>query len=221
MIRIALIDDQEMIRLGLKGILQSRDNFSVVGEAADGLQAVAVVTETRPDVVLMDIRMPGIDGVEAVQRIRSNPELDAVRILVLTTFEDDQNVVRAVRAGAQGFLGKGVGPADLTNAIEQVAAGGSVLSAVAAQSLVAHVSGSSKPPVDPSAEAALASLTSRERAVVAQAAAGLTNDEIAAMLFISPYTVKTHLNRAMTKADARDRSQLVILAFRAGLVDPA
>lgn len=220
MTRIALVDDQEMIRLGLRGILQSRPDFAVVGEAADGIQAVAVVREVKPDVVLMDIRMPGIDGVEAVRRIRAEPELDAVKILVLTTFEDDQYVIRAIQAGAQGFLGKDVGPTELITAIEQVAAGGALLSPTATESLIAHVADSSKRPVDTAAVDALASLTSRERAVLVQVAAGLTNDEIAAALFISPFTVKTHLNRAMTKTGTRDRSQLVILAFRAGLADP-
>ncbi|YCK79991.1 response regulator transcription factor (plasmid) [Arthrobacter sp. D3-18] len=221
MIRIALVDDQEMIRVGLRGILQSRPEFVLVGEAADGIQAVAVVREVKPDVVLMDIRMPGIDGVEAVRRIRAEPELDPVRILVLTTFEDDHNVIRAIQAGAQGFLGKDVGPTELIAAIDQVAAGGSMLSPTAAGSLIAHVADSSKRPVDSAAVSALAALTSRERAVLTQVAAGLTNDEIAAALFISPLTVKTHLNRAMTKTGTRDRSQLVILAFKAGLADPA
>ena len=220
MIRIALVDDQAMIRVGLRGILQSRPDFVVVGEAADGIQAVAMVRAEEPDIVLMDIRMPGIDGVEAVRRIRAERELDAVKILVLTTFEDDHNVIRAIQAGAQGFLGKDVGPTDLITAIEQVAAGGALLSPTATDSLVAHVADSSKRPVDTAAATTLSALTSRERAVLVQVAAGLTNDEIAAVLFISPLTVKTHLNRAMTKTGTRDRSQLVILAFKAGLADP-
>lgn len=221
MIRIVVVDDQKMIRMGLRGILQTRPDFTVVGEAADGIQAVAVAAEARPDVVLMDIRMPGIDGVEAVRRIRADRDLDRVRILVLTTFEDDHNVIRAIKAGAQGFLGKDVGPAELIGAIEQLAAGGALLSPAATGSLVSHVAGSSKRPVDQSAETALATLTSRERVVLVQVAAGLTNDQIAAELFISPFTVKTHLNRAMAKTGTSDRSQLVILAFKAGLADPA
>lgn len=221
MIRIAVVDDQEMIRVGLRGILQTHAGFAVVGEAADGIQAVAVVSELQPDVVLMDIRMPGIDGVEAVRRIRAKQELSAVRILVLTTFEDDQNVIRAVQAGAQGFLGKDIGPTELIAAVERVAAGGALLSPSATESLVAHVADSSRRPVDTAAVRALAGLTSRERAVLVQVAAGLTNDEIAQSLFISPFTVKTHLNRAMTKTGTKDRSQLVILAFRAGLADPS
>lgn len=221
MIRIVVVDDQKMIRVGLRGILQTRPDFTVVGEAADGIQAVAVAAEARPDVVLMDIRMPGIDGVEAVRRIRADRDLDGVRILVLTTFEDDHNVIRAIKAGAQGFLGKDVGPAELIGAIEQLAAGGALLSPAATGSLVSHVAGSSKRPVDQSAETALATLTSRERVVLVQVAAGLTNDQIAAELFISPFTVKTHLNRAMAKTGTSDRSQLVILAFKAGLADPA
>lgn len=221
MIRIALIDDQEMIRVGLRAILQSRPEFVVVGEAADGIQAMVVVRDVKPDVVLMDIRMPGIDGVEAVRRIRAERELDAVKILVLTTFEDDHNVIRAIQAGAQGFLGKDIGPTELIAAIDQVAAGGALLSPTATESLIAHVADSSKRPVDRAAAKALAALTSRERAVLVQVAAGLSNDQIAAALFISPLTVKTHLNRAMTKTGTRDRSQLVILAFKAGLADPA
>ncbi|MEW9870729.1 response regulator [Arthrobacter sp. HS15c] len=220
MIRIVVVDDQKMIRVGLRGILQTRPDFTVVGEAADGIQAVAVAAEARPDVVLMDIRMPGIDGVEAVRRIRADRDLDGVRILVLTTFEDDHNVIRAIKAGAQGFLGKDVGPAELIGAIEQLAAGGALLSPAATGSLVSHVARSSKRPVDESAENVLATLTSRERAVLVQVAAGLTNDQIAAALFISPFTVKTHLNRAMTKTGTNDRSQLVILAFKGGLADP-
>lgn len=219
MTRIALIDDQEMIRLGIRGILASHATFTVIGEASDGLQAVELVRETRPDVVLMDIRMPGIDGVEAVRRIRSDPDLDVVKILILTTFEDDHNVIRAIQSGAQGFLGKNVGPSELIAAIEQVAAGEASLSQFATGSLVEHISNSSKPLVDKSAESKLSSLTTREREVIKQVATGLTNEQVAANLFISPYTVKTHLNRAMTKSGSRDRSQLVILAFKAGLVD--
>lgn len=220
MISVVLVDDQEMIRVGLQGILRTRPDFAVVGEAADGVQAVSVVKAARPDVVLMDIRMPGIDGVEAVRRIRGEKELDLVKILILTTFENDHNVIRAIKAGAQGFLGKNVGPSELLSAIEQVAAGGALLSPTATESLVAHVADSAKPSVDKGAEAALATLTSRERGVVVQVAAGLTNEEIATQLFISPYTVKTHLNRAMAKTSSKDRAQLVILAFKAGLAGP-
>lgn len=220
MIRIVVVDDQDMIRVGLRGILQTRPDFAVVAEASDGIQAVAVVGEVKPDIVLMDIRMPGIDGVEAVRRIRAERDLNAVRILVLTTFEDDHNVIRAIQAGAQGFLGKDVGPTELIAAIEQVAAGGALLSPTATESVVSHVADSSRRPIDQTAENALATLTSRERAVLVQVAAGLTNDQIAAALFISPFTVKTHLNRAMTKTGTNGRSQLVILAFKGGLADP-
>ncbi|MFF1253782.1 response regulator [Pseudarthrobacter sp. NPDC058329] len=219
MIRVVIVDDQEMIRLGLRGILKTRNYFAVVGEAADGLQAVAVISSTRPDVVLMDIRMPGVDGVEAVRRIRANHQLDAVKILVLTTFEDDQNVIRAIKAGAQGFLGKNLGPTDLIKAVEAIAAGHASLSAAAASTLVSHVSSPPEQQYDSVAVEAVSRLTSRERAVAVEAAAGLTNDQIATKLFISPHTVKTHLNRAMTKTGARDRAQLVILIFRAGLAE--
>lgn len=218
MIRTVLVDDQDMIRVGLRGILRTRGNIEVIGEAADGIEAVSVVRSTRPDVVLMDIRMPGIDGVEAVQRIRAEKELNPVRILVLTTFENDHNVIRAIKAGAQGFLGKNVGPTELLNAVEHVAAG-VLLSPNAAGSLVAHVADSSAPSADEQAEGLLAALTSRERGVVVQVAAGLTNEEIAARLFISPFTVKTHLNRAMAKTGSGDGAQLVVLAYKAGLAN--
>lgn len=220
MTRIVLVDDQDMIRVGLRGIIRTRPDFHVVGEAADGIQAVAVVKSVRPDVVLMDIRMPGIDGVEAVERIRAHEVLDPVRILVLTTFENDHNVIRAIKAGAQGFLGKNVGPTELLDAIEQLAAGGVLLSSNAAGSLIAHVADSAGPAADEQAVGRLRNLTSRECDIVALVAAGLTNEEIALKLFISPFTVKTHVNRAMAKTGSRDRAQLVVLAYQAGLVRP-
>lgn len=220
MIRVALVDDQEMIRMGLKGILKTRPGFTVVGEAADGLEAVGLITAMRPDVVLMDIRMPGIDGVEAVRRIRTVPDLNDVRILILTTFENDVNVIRAIQAGAEGFLGKNVGPSELVAAIERVATGGALLSPAAVNSVVAHVAEAARPAIDMASEAALASLTARERDVVIQVAAGLSNEQIASQMFISPHTVKTHLNRAMAKSGSKDRAQLVILAFKAGIANP-
>ncbi|OAD97615.1 response regulator transcription factor [Arthrobacter sp. OY3WO11] len=220
MIRIVIVDDQEMIRVGLKGILGSKADFEVIGEAGDGLQAVAVVTATRPDVILMDVRMPGVDGVEAIRRIRKNNRLNQSKILVLTTFDNDQNAIRAVQAGAQGFLGKDVGPAELIAAVQTIATGGASLSPTAAETLVAHVADPARRPVSQEAKDAISALTDRERDVLKSAAAGLTNDQIAAALFISPYTVKTHLNRAMTKTRTNDRSQLVVLAYRSGLADP-
>lgn len=220
MIRIVIVDDQEMIRVGLKGILGSRADFEVVGEAGDGLQAVTVVTATLPDVILMDMRMPGVDGVEAIRRIRENNRLNQSKILVLTTFDNDQNVIRAVQAGAQGFLGKDVGPAELIAAVQAIATGGASLSPTAAETLVAHVADPARRPVSQEAADAVSALTDRERDVLKSAAAGMTNDQIAAALFISPYTVKTHLNRAMTKTGTNDRSQLVVLAYRSGLAEP-
>lgn len=220
MIRIVIVDDQEMIRVGLKGILGSKADFEVIGEAGDGLQAVAVVTATRPDVILMDVRMPGVDGVEAIRRIRKNNRLNQSKILVLTTFDNDQNAIRAVQAGAQGFLGKDVGPAELIAAVQTIATGGASLSPTAAETLVAHVADPARRPISKEAKDAISALTDRERDVLQSAAAGLTNDQIAAALFISPYTVKTHLNRAMTKTRTNDRSQLVVLAYRSGLAAP-
>jgi DNA-binding NarL/FixJ family response regulator len=220
MIRLVLVDDQEMIRLGLHGILNTRADFEIVGEAGDGIKAVAVIAATRPDVVLMDIRMPGVDGVEAVRRVRADPAMDAVKILILTTFEDDHSVIRALKAGAQGFLGKDVGPHELLAAIGNISAGGAALSPAAAESVVAHVSSSPTRSEDGAAQNAVSALTAREHTVLVEAASGQSNGQIAAKLFISPYTVKTHLNRAMTKTGARDRSQLVALAYRAGLMPP-
>jgi DNA-binding NarL/FixJ family response regulator len=217
MTRIVIADDQEMIRLGLRGILSSHEHFTIIGEASDGLQAVSIAAETLPDIILMDIRMPGIDGVEAVRRIRSNRACDPVKILILTTFENDQNVINAIKAGAQGFLGKNVGPQELIKAVQDITSGGTTLSPEATRSLVTHVSSPTDHVADPQAKALVQELTDRERTVVKAAAQGLTNDQIAANMFISPYTVKTHLNRAMTKTGARDRSQLVVLAYRAGL----
>ncbi|MHA7189445.1 response regulator [Arthrobacter sp. MDT2-16] len=219
MIRILIADDQEMIRFGLRGILSSSNDFSIVAEAADGLQAVSLAASMTPDLILMDIRMPGIDGVEAVRRIRREPACDSVRILILTTFENDQNVITAIKAGAQGFLSKSVGPQELIDAVHTITSGGTTLSPAAARSLVAHVAQPVRYAIDPQAQALVEELTDRERSVVQAAAQGLTNDQIAASMFISPYTVKTHLNRAMTKTGARDRAQLVVLAYRARLTE--
>ena len=217
MIRVMLVDDQEMIRAGLRSIIDAHAELEVVGEAADGLAVLRQLDDARPDVVLMDLRMPGIDGVEATRRIRLTRPPEQLRILVLTTFDQDANVLQALRAGADGFLSKGAGPAELTDAIVSVAAGGRALSPSAVSAVVDHVVQQRAVDVDPVVAARFAELTPREREVVAAIAAGLDNAEIAERFFLSPFTVKTHANRAMTKVGARDRGQLVALALRAGI----
>ena len=222
MSRILLVDDQDLIRAGLRGILASRSDLVVVGEAADGIQAVRLAVELTPDVVLMDLRMPGIDGVEATRRIRGRKELAEVRILVLTTFESDEHVLAALRAGANGFLGKGVGAAELIAAIDEVSSGGAHLSSTATQALITSVSRPvDRLPQDPDVQQRLAALTSREREIVAAVGRGNSNEEVAEALRISPFTVKTHVTRAMAKVGARDRSQLVAFAYQSRLVEPA
>ncbi|MDN4475134.1 response regulator transcription factor [Demequina sp. SYSU T00192] len=213
--RVVVVDDQDLIRGGFVAILDSADDLEVVGEAADGDAAVATVRETVPDVVLMDIRMPGTDGLAATEAIVADPALADVRVVVLTTFEEDEYVMRAIRAGASGFLGKGVKPAELLGAVRTVAAGESLLSPKATRSLIAHVT---RDTVTPKVDGErFRYLTDREREVVLLVAQGLSNDEIAQQLFVSPLTAKTHVNRAMTKVGARDRAQLVVAAYQAGL----
>ena len=217
MIRVMLVDDQEMIRAGLRTILRAHPRIDVVAEAADGLDVLRQLETAHPDVVLMDIRMPGIDGVEATRRIRSNQPPEQLRILVLTTFDQDENVLAALRAGADGFLGKGAGPAELTSAVVQVASGGRALSPGAVGAVVDHLVDQRVIPVDPAVAARFAELTAREREVVEAVVSGWDNAQIAEQFFLSPFTVKTHVNRAMTKVGARDRAQLVTLAIRAGI----
>ena len=217
MIRVLIVDDQEIIRAGLRTIIDAHPELSVVAEAGDGLAAIRVLGSMAVDVILMDIRMPGIDGVEATRRIRDTHPAETVRILVLTTFDQDENVLAAVRAGADGFFSKGAGPGELTAGILRVAQGGRALSAAAVDALVEHVAEDKGPPADPAASARFTGLTAREREVVAMIVGGLDNAEIAAQMYVSPYTVKTHANRAMAKVGARDRAQLVSLAVQAGI----
>lgn len=217
MIRVMVVDDQEMIRAGLRAIIGAHSDLEVVAEAGDGLAVLRQLDDAQPDIVLMDIRMPGIDGVEATRRIRLTRPAEQVRILVLTTFDQDANVLQALRAGADGFLSKGAGPTELTDAIVAVAAGGRALSPSAVSAVVEHVVQQRAVDVDPVLAARFAELTPREREVVAAIASGLDNAEIAERFFLSPFTVKTHANRAMTKVGARDRGQLVALAIRAGI----
>ncbi|SNY51635.1 response regulator [Paractinoplanes atraurantiacus] len=218
-IRVLLADDQALIRAGFKMILDAEDGLEVAGEASDGEEAVALARSARVDVVLMDIRMPHMDGLEATRRICADDHLAGVRVLVLTTFENDDNVVLALQAGASGFLGKNVAPADLVNAIRVVAGGEALLSPRATQGLVGRFLDQLRPP-PAQALAALDVLTDREREILVLVAHGLSNEDIATRLYVSPLTAKTHINRAMAKLGARDRAQLVVLAYQSGLVRP-
>ncbi len=218
-IRVLLADDQALIRGGFKLILDAEPSIDVVGEATNGREAVDLARTSRTDLVLMDIRMPDMDGLEATRLIAEDEDLAGVRVLILTTFENDDNVVRALRAGASGFLGKNVEPADLVRAVQTVAAGESLLSPVATRSLITRfLSQPELPPLPPAGP--LDGLTDREREVLTLVAHGLSNDDIADRLCLSPLTAKTHVNRAMTKLGVRDRAQLVVLAYQNGLVRP-
>jgi len=217
-VRVLIVDDQLMIRLGLRGMLEASDGTEVVADLEDGLQAVDYVKEHPVDLVLMDIRMPGIDGVEATRRIRADESTADVKILVLTTFDNDSVVIAALRAGANGFLSKGVGPEELIAGIVDVAQGGGVLSARASAALIEQVAQTAAPSVDEALAATFTQLTPRERDIVIAAASGRDNQQIAQQFFVSPFTVKTHVSRAMMKVGARDRAQLVALTYQAGLV---
>ncbi|MFC4063521.1 response regulator [Actinoplanes subglobosus] len=219
-IRVLLADDQALIRGGFKMILDAAPGIEVVGEATNGREAVDLAHITRADVVLMDIRMPAVDGLEATRQIAASDDLAEVRILILTTFENDDNIVLALRHGAAGFLGKDVEPADLIRAVRTVAAGDSLLSATATRSLISQYLNQPELRPLPRAEA-MDGITDREREVLVLVAHGLTNDEIADRLHLSPATAKTHVNRTMTKLRIRDRAQLVVLAYQSGLVHPA
>lgn len=216
-IRVLVVDDQRLIRAGFVSLIRSAADLEVVGEAVDGADAVRQARSTRPDVVLMDIRMPGTDGLSATELITADPDLAEVKVLVLTTFEADEYVLAALRAGASGFLGKGVEPDDLISAIRVVAAGDSLLSPRATRSLIARFLAQ---PHDGAGavDASMTVLTEREREIVTLVARGMSNDEIAAELYVSPLTAKTHVHRAMGKLGARDRAQLVVLAYQSGLV---
>ena len=217
MIRVVLADDQDLIRLGLRVLLDNEDDLTVVGDAADGLRAVALARELRPDVVLMDVRMPGIDGIEATRRIVAAPDLGATRIIVLTTFEIDEYVFEALRAGASGFLIKDTKPAELLRAVRLVAAGDALLSPSVTRRVVREFAGRATRTVRPHPQ--LPALTDRERETVVLVAEGLSNEEIAERMLISPATARTHVSRAITKLGARDRAQLVVFAYQSGLVD--
>ncbi|WP_240802062.1 response regulator transcription factor [Streptomyces sp. A1136] len=223
-IRVLLADDQALLRSAFRVLVDSEPDMHVVGEASDGAQAYALARDHRADVVLMDIRMPGTDGLAGTRMITADPALAAVRVVMLTTFEVDEYVVQALRAGASGFLGKGAEPEELLNAIRVAAAGEALLSPAATKGLIATFlaqGAHTDAPAPGSAHAErLAALTGREREVLVLVAAGLPNDGIAARLEVSPLTVKTHVNRAMAKLGARDRAQLVVIAYESGLVRP-
>jgi DNA-binding NarL/FixJ family response regulator len=218
MIRVLLADDQSLIRAGFRILLESADDIEVVGDASDGAQAVQQAHDQRADVVLMDIRMPNVDGLEATRRIAADEDLAGVRVIILTTFESDEYVYQAIRAGASGFLVKDSEPAELIQAVRVVARGDALLSPSITKKLITDLA--SRPDSRRATGRELNGLTEREREVMTLVAAGLSNDEIAGRLFVSPLTAKTHVSRIMTKLDARDRAQLVVMAYECGLVVP-
>jgi DNA-binding NarL/FixJ family response regulator len=216
-IRVALVDDQALVRAGLRALLEAQPDIEVVGEAGDGTEALELVAKIEPDVVLMDVRMPEIDGIEATKAISTNPALASVRIVILTTFDLDEYVFDGLRAGASGFLVKDTEPVELLRAVRAAARGDALLSPRATRRLVEEYATRAKP-AELSPDLDL--LTDREREVMALVAEGLSNDEIAARLYISPTTAKTHVSRTMIKLGARDRAQLVVYAYESGLVRP-
>ncbi|WP_414936420.1 response regulator [Amycolatopsis sp. cmx-11-51] len=217
-IRVVLADDQALVRAGFRLLLETEDGFEVLAEAGDGEQAVAAAVEHQPDIVVMDVRMPGVDGLEATRRITANPELAGVKVLVLTTFDVDEYVYEALRAGASGFLLKDTDPVELLRALKVVAAGEALLAPTVTRRLIAEfVDRPENRRIDVSA---VREITDREREVLGLVAGGMSNDEIAAHLVISTATARTHVSRIMTKIGARDRAQLVVLAYESGLVSP-
>jgi len=215
--RVLLADDQALVRAGFRVLVESAPDLEVVGEASTGIEAVDLARSTRADVVLMDIRMPELDGLAATRQITGDADLAGVRILILTTFEIDEYVFKALRAGASGFLGKGVEPTELLAAIRVVARGDALLSPTATRGLIARFLNQPDRGAAPSPEQ-LGVLTDREREVLSLVGAGLSNEEIAEHLVLSPLTAKTHVNRTMMKLGARDRAQLVVIAYETGLV---
>jgi DNA-binding NarL/FixJ family response regulator len=217
MIRVLLADDQGLVRAGFRALLDAQDDLQVVGEAGDGEEAIGLATQLTPDVVLMDIRMPGVDGLAATRQIAGDDRLASVRVVILTTFDLDEYVFEALRAGASGFLVKDTEPAELVQAVRVVARGDALLSPSVTRRLIAEFATRAR---EPRPAPDLDVLTDREREVMALVAEGLSNDEIAGRLFVSPATAKTHVSRAMVKLGARDRAQLVVFAYESGLVRP-
>jgi DNA-binding NarL/FixJ family response regulator len=214
--RVVLADDQVLLRAGLRVLIDAEDDLEVVGEAENGVQAIEAVRELKPDVVVMDIRMPELDGLAATRAIVEDPELAGVRVVVLTTFDHDEYVFEAVRIGASGFLLKDSEPTELLRAVRVAAAGEALMSPAVTRRLIAEFA--ARPELRTVDMSALADVTEREREVVALVAGGLSNEEIAAELYISPATARTHVSRAMIKLNARDRAQLVVLAYESGLI---
>ncbi|MCT9075174.1 response regulator transcription factor [Streptomyces fulvoviolaceus] len=219
-IRVLLADDQALLRETFRILVDSRPDMEVVGEAADGDEAVGLTRAHRPDIVVMDIRMPGTDGLTATATICADPALSGTRVLILTTFETEEHVAKALHAGASGFLGKDVGAEGLVAGIRTVVGGDALLSPQATRNLITRFLTAPQPGTHPAARKSLADLTDREREVMAMAAEGLTNAEIAERLYLSPLTVRTHIHHAMAKLHARDRAQLVVIAYQTGLVQP-
>ena len=217
MIRVLLADDQALVRAGFRALLDAQDGIEVTGEVSDGQQAVDLARELTPDVVLMDIRMPGTDGLAATRQIAADPRLAETRVVILTTFDLDEYVFEAIRSGASGFLVKDTEPEELVQAVRVVADGDALLSPGVTRRLIAEFAARAKRPPD---TGALADLTGREREVLALVGQGLSNADIAKRLFLSPATAKTHVSRAMIKLGARDRAQLVVAAYESGLVQP-
>ncbi|WP_433006154.1 response regulator [Kribbella sp. CA-294648] len=217
-IKVLLVDDEGLVRSGFRALLDAEDGIEVVGEATNGAQAVEQARADRPDVVLMDIRMPTMDGIEATREIVGTPGLQDVRILILTTYDTDAYVFEGLQAGASGFLLKDAGPAELLHGIRVVAAGDSLLAPRITRRLISQFT--AKRAASQTSEKRLAVLTERERQVVALVGQGMSNDEIGAELFLSPATARTHVSHAMVKLAARDRAQLVVIAYQTGLVSP-
>ncbi|MDQ4009960.1 MAG: response regulator transcription factor [Actinomycetota bacterium] len=217
MISVLLADDQALVRAGFRALLDAQPDIEVVAEASDGAAAVRLAVDLRPDVVLMDIRMPGTDGLEATKQIAADARLTGVHVVILTTFELDEYVFEALRTGASGFLVKDTEPADLISGVRAVAGGDALLSPGVTRRLIAEFASRAKQPANTTA---LRALTDREREVMALVAQGLSNEDIATTLVVSPATAKTHVSRAMVKLGARDRAQLVVIAYEAGLVRP-